>query len=45
VGKFIHLLEMTELAGEETCVTVCIAFRWIERGKLVQEHSERERQR
>jgi hypothetical protein len=33
VLKFIHLIEKTELVGGETCVTVCIAVRGIQRGK------------
>jgi hypothetical protein len=32
-GKVIHLTERIELVSGETCVTVCIAFRGIERGR------------
>jgi hypothetical protein len=31
----IQLIERTELVSGETCVTVCIAVRGIERGKMI----------
>jgi hypothetical protein len=29
------VIERTELVSEEMCVTVCIAFRGIERGRMM----------
>jgi hypothetical protein len=46
VLKFIHLIERTELVSGETCVTVCIAVRGIERGRMMyRQREECDRQR
>jgi hypothetical protein len=34
VGKFIHLIEGTELVRGEMCVKVCVVFSGMERGKV-----------
>jgi hypothetical protein len=34
VGKRIHLIEGIELVRGEKCVTVCVVFSGIERGKV-----------
>jgi hypothetical protein len=31
----MHLIKMTELLSEETCVTVCVAVRGIQRGRMM----------
>jgi hypothetical protein len=33
--KFIHLIERRELVSGETCVTVCISVRGIQRGRMM----------
>jgi hypothetical protein len=38
---FIHLIERTELVSGETCVTVCIAVRGIQRGRMMYRQRER----
>jgi hypothetical protein len=41
----IHLMERTELVSGETCVTICVAVRGVQREKKRYRKRERERER
>jgi hypothetical protein len=43
--KFTPLIERTDLVSGETCVTVCVVVRGIQRGRMIHEQRERKRKR